>query len=80
LVADCGEGGAVARPLRISYPGTFCKAILVEIDEYAKRAFALPSFKPGEGGNCSRIAKKKIDAMEKRFPTVNNEDLTPIFL
>jgi len=36
LVADCAEGGAVARSLRISYPGTFCKPILVEIDEYAK--------------------------------------------
>jgi hypothetical protein len=67
LVADCGEGGAVARPLQISYPGAFYKAILAEIDEYAKELSRYLQLNPVRAEIGQARPKKKTDTMEKRF-------------
>ena len=67
MVADCGEGGAVDRPLQISYPGAFYKAILTEIDEYAKELSRYLQLNPVRAEIVQAKPKKKIDTMENRF-------------
>ena len=67
-------------PCESAIPAPFARRFWSKSMNMPKELSRYLHLNPVRAENVQEKPKKKIDAMEKRFPTVNNEDLTPIFL